>query len=158
MLEGLLPAAPTAPALPRGSVRAEVLALPSGPEQVRALRGFLRDQVGAILGTTGGRVDGTVPFQELGFDSLMAVELRNRLETALDIRLSAALVFAHPTVDELAEGLLGRLAPAGAPAPAPLPAVAIRPAEPAIPDDLSMLDDDELSALLARELDPMEER
>jgi acyl carrier protein len=49
------------------------------------------------------------PLGELGLDSLMGVELRNRLEAELATKLSATLAWNHPTVDDLSAYLLGRL-------------------------------------------------
>ncbi|WP_199512631.1 type I polyketide synthase [Nucisporomicrobium flavum] len=52
-------------------------------------------------------------FIELGLDSMISVEFKNALETALRVPLSASLVFDHPTIRALAGYLAARLAPAG---------------------------------------------
>jgi polyketide synthase 7 len=63
-----------------------------------------------VLGRSGtADIDPDRSFQELGFDSLTAVELRNRLKTATGLTLSPALIFDYPTPTALGEHLDGRL-------------------------------------------------
>ncbi|MFE7134109.1 SDR family NAD(P)-dependent oxidoreductase, partial [Streptomyces sp. NPDC057638] len=63
----------------------------------------VREGVATILGYPGPTaVDAERPFKELGFDSLTAIELRNRLQSVTGLRLPATLIFDYPTPDALA--------------------------------------------------------
>ncbi|WAL99213.1 type I polyketide synthase [Streptomyces sp. Je 1-369] len=88
--------------------------------RLELLTGVVREYVAAVLGHgSASRVSVDTAFKDLGFDSLTAVELRNRLSAACDVRLPATLIFDHPTPQALATHLVHRLAGTSVPAPTP---------------------------------------
>ncbi|MET7575732.1 beta-ketoacyl synthase N-terminal-like domain-containing protein, partial [Streptomyces sp. NPDC005492] len=102
----LLPeAAPTAgePAEDGGDgFAARIAALPAAERRAH-LTTLVRDHAAAVLGHSGGdEIDPGQAFREVGFDSLTAVELRNRLQTATGTSLPATLVFDYPSAARLA--------------------------------------------------------
>ncbi|WP_129306066.1 type I polyketide synthase [Streptomyces sp. L2] len=110
-------AAPTATAAAEGAggpgeaLRARLATLPADGWET-ALLDLVQSYAAAVLGFAGpSAVAATRSFKELGFDSLTAVEFRNRLTAATGIRLSATAVFDHPTPLALARLLHTELAP-----------------------------------------------
>ncbi|MEU4924884.1 type I polyketide synthase, partial [Streptomyces parvus] len=102
----------TQPQRPAGPRLAEQLAATSPARQEEFLLDVVRREVAATLGhASGGQVDADQGFSDIGFDSLLAVELRNRLTELTTLRLPATLVFDHPTPRRLARFLLEELRP-----------------------------------------------
>nr|WP_229397791.1 type I polyketide synthase [Micromonospora okii] len=128
------PAADDAPADGGDALRERLRALPRD-EQDRHLTDLVRAQAAAVLGHPGPeRVKPRRAFSELGFDSLTAVELRNRLARATGLPLPTTLVFDHPDPAALAGHLLTELVPEAHRAEAADPAeTAVRQALATIP-------------------------
>jgi 4-hydroxyphenylalkanoate synthase len=157
------------PALFSGLVRSPRRRLADGPVDAtgsksaltRRLDGLTRDeqrallaelvcaQAAAVLGhPTPEDIDGDATFEDLGFDSLTAVELRNRLKTVTGLALPPTLIFDHPSPGALAAHLAGSLTDTAAPA---TPAVThVGPSDHAPVDDrLAHLDQAAFLALRA---------
>ncbi|MFI2208046.1 SDR family NAD(P)-dependent oxidoreductase, partial [Streptomyces sp. NPDC020192] len=81
------------------------------PEQRQShLLALVREHAAAVLGhSSGDRIAAEQPFREVGFDSLTAVELRNRLQTVTELSLPSTLVFDYPNAVRLADFLAERL-------------------------------------------------
>ena len=103
----------------QATFRPTLSALPPA-ERRAALEHHLRDHAAGVLGLPAARIGLREPLNNLGFDSLMTLELRNRIESSLGLKLSATVVWNHPTIRALAEYLERKLDLAGVDSPAPL--------------------------------------
>ncbi|MEU1313468.1 SDR family NAD(P)-dependent oxidoreductase [Streptomyces cinnamoneus] len=137
MLRGLIRTAPRRAARTTGDGPgtdglAQRLAAVPAEEQEAVLLALVTEHTRTVLGLGADRdVESARAFKELGFDSLTAVELRNRLIGATGLRLPATVVFDYPTPAELVRWLQQELTGgAGATAAPARPAAAADRDEP----------------------------
>ncbi|MYQ62374.1 type I polyketide synthase [Streptomyces sp. SolWspMP-5a-2] len=149
---------------PDTSLLAQRTAGLSESEQRCAVLELVRAEVAFTLGyRSPDEVDTDQSFKELGFDSTMAVEFRNRLVTSTGISLATSVVYDYPTSDALAGHLTTKLSPLGAGTTAPVPTSSENPDEPIAvvgmfcryPGDVTGAED--LWRLLSGELDAISE-
>ncbi|MFE7278699.1 beta-ketoacyl synthase N-terminal-like domain-containing protein, partial [Streptomyces sp. NPDC057623] len=114
-----------------GTALVRRLAALGSEEREKALVALVGEHAAQVLGhVSADRIDAVRSFRDLGFDSLMSVELRNRLGSATGLRLPATLLYDHPSARVLARHLEAELLGTGAAlasAAAPVPADADEP-------------------------------
>ncbi|MFD7137901.1 beta-ketoacyl synthase N-terminal-like domain-containing protein, partial [Streptomyces sp. NPDC059894] len=135
LLRGLLPPSRRVVRAGRAATAAGGLAARltglAGPEQEQTLLELVRAEAAAVLGHAGaGEVAVDRAFKDAGFDSLTAVELRNRLREASGVRLPATAVFDYPTPLVLARFLRDELVGDQAAPVTPAPVASASPDEP----------------------------
>jgi acyl transferase domain-containing protein/acyl carrier protein len=92
-----------------GSLFLDALRSMSPIERRPALERHVVESLGRMLRLPPERIEVLAPFRSYGMDSLMSLEIRNRLEANLGLRLSAALLFTYPTTAALVDHLLAEL-------------------------------------------------
>jgi acyl transferase domain-containing protein/acyl carrier protein len=126
------------------------------PKERRARVALLvRQEIGLVLRLDAQALEPQEPLTSLGFDSLLSLELRNRLESLFGLTLPAVLLWTYPTLESLTEHLAQQLQPAEeVQRTAAADPDAGAPAE----DDLDRLTDPEKEALLEHRLAALERR
>jgi hypothetical protein len=89
-----------------GGTLRERLAGSTAAERERVVRTLVTAEIARIMDSPGTAVESTTPLADVGFDSLMALELRNSLAAAAALDLPASFVFDYPTADALTARLL----------------------------------------------------
>lgn len=113
-------------------------------EQVAIIESHIRHILANVLHLDPSRVDLTASLTSLGMDSLTSLELRNRLETSLELKLPATLLFTYPNGATLVKHLFDRCTqtaeqPTAAPAP-------VADSNVEVPETSTLSTDDELLA------------
>lgn len=85
-----------------GQIRGRLLEIPDAAERRAAIEALTAECVAAVARVPASAIDSDAPMRRLGIDSLMALELRNQLEDRFGVTLSAAMIWNHPTVGQLA--------------------------------------------------------
>jgi myxalamid-type polyketide synthase MxaE and MxaD len=136
------------------TLRTELLTVQPGPERHAIFEAFLLQHVALVLRCPVATIDRHAPFNTLNMDSMMAIELRNRIESDLKLTLPATLIWTYPTIAALSSHLSEELG-------IPLDSVEEMPRLPSSAgefDKMGHYSEEELLQLLAKELSSEETR
>jgi acyl carrier protein len=139
------------------NIREELLATDSGMQRRALFETYIREQVAQVLHLAPARIALDKPLRTLGLDSLMSIELRNRLEDGLHITLSASLIWNYPTVHTLTTYLAEKIEISLEKDEPTVVATSQKEVQPASDAEIKNLSKAELNALLKEELDAIED-
>ncbi|MFE7608621.1 SDR family NAD(P)-dependent oxidoreductase [Streptomyces celluloflavus] len=144
---------------PQGEVRHKLLAVEPGRRRRTLLVQHCRAEAGRVLRLEAAKVDPTAPLTQMGFDSLLSLELRKRLESTLRIELPATITWRYPTIDVLVPFLAERMdiALEAEAAHPPAGAAAAEPPADDIGSELDGLSDSDIEALLLAKTQQIDE-
>jgi len=95
----------------RSDFASEIVRMTDPDERVRAVEAHVVANAAAVLRARPSEVDRDTPFKQLGIDSLMALQLKNRLRDSIGITIPVTTFWAHPTVADLSTFILRQLVP-----------------------------------------------
>lgn len=90
------------PGQEQGADAAASILRASGETRVELLEGFIQEQAARVLGTSAARLDINRPLNDLGLDSLMGIELINRIEDGLGVPFPTGKLMGAPSIATLA--------------------------------------------------------
>ncbi|MEO0445332.1 MAG: amino acid adenylation domain-containing protein [Verrucomicrobiota bacterium] len=91
-----------------GAIRSQILQA-AADSRLGVMADFIAEQVAGVFGTDVSKIDKDTPLNALGLDSLMAIELMNRVESQLGISVPMGSVLNGPNIKELSEPILEAL-------------------------------------------------
>jgi hypothetical protein len=151
----------SATAMTNGQTQATLLSrIAAAPESQRfdVLGDQLEEIARGVLGFSASRrIDRLQPLQELGLDSLMAVEFRNALSNAIERPLPATLLFSYPALEDIANHLANDVlglasAEVSASESAPAAAAPSAPQGSNVLDSIEDMSDEDIDRLFAQQL------
>lgn len=87
----------------------DLLLAANSVERQEMLAFQLKEQIAKVLGTSASKLDSEQPLNTMGLDSLMMVELKNRIEKETGISLPTVELMAGPSISELSSSVLKQL-------------------------------------------------
>ncbi len=121
-------------------------------EREKLLFDHVKEQVVKVLGIDPTEeIDPRQGLFEMGVDSLLAVDLQNRLEASTNQSLSSSFIFDHPTLEALTQYLLHDVLKMGQPQTETQPS--LEPQEDALEDEVSNLSEEELASALSEAIE-----
>lgn len=85
------------------------LATATEADRARIVESYVLDQIAQVIRIDPGRIDKKGSFTDLGIDSLMSLELRNRLESGLGLRLASTILFTYASPNALISFLMSQV-------------------------------------------------
>ena len=152
MTEGQIETHTDVSSVPKSTTILQQLENASAKERWEWLIADLQQEVAKILGFPAAHLpDIQQGFAQMGVDSLMAVELRNRLQTSLGKSMPSTLAFDYPNIESLAEYLFKELFDSEKPNQKPemsLPPNNQKPSDDELTQHISQLSEHDLEALI----------
>jgi acyl carrier protein len=99
----------------KDGLNSEKLLAAASEDRQRLVEAFLVEQIARVLRCSPSKIDVHQPLTKLGIDSLMAVELKNRVELDLGLTVPVTALLQGPSLAQLSDRLIGQL-PASGPA------------------------------------------